>query len=64
MSAPNNLKMARLERGLTQWDVSKETGIPQTTVSLYERGYLEPKPGHKKALARSYGKKVDDLWKS
>ena len=59
----NPLKLARLEVGKSQWDVAKETGIPQSTVSLYERGYLEPKLEHKEILAKLYGKQVEDLWK-
>jgi len=59
----NPLKLARLEVGKSQWDVAKETGIPQTVVSLYERELKEPKPEHKETLARLYGKKVNELWK-
>jgi transcriptional regulator with XRE-family HTH domain len=57
------LKLARLKKGLSQWDVSKRTGVSQTMVSLYEREYLEPKSEHKVALAKLYGRKVKDLWK-
>ena len=63
MSPLNSLKLARLEVGKSQWDVAKETGISQTMLSLYEREYLEPKPEHKKTLAKLYGKKVEELWK-
>jgi len=59
----NPLKLARLEVGKSQWDVAKETGIPQTVVSLYERELKEPKPEHKETLAKLYGKKVNELWK-
>jgi len=59
----NPLRLARLEAGKTQWEVTKETGIPQTRISLYEREYREPTPEHKKTLARLYGKVVEDLWK-
>ena len=59
----NPLKLARLEVGKSQWDVAKETGIPQTVVSLYERELKEPKSEHKETLARLYGKKVNELWK-
>ena len=59
----NPLRLARLEAGKTQWEVTKETGIPQTRISLYEREYREPKPEHKEALAKAYGKEVGELWK-
>jgi transcriptional regulator with XRE-family HTH domain len=57
------VRLARLEKGFSQYDVTKETGIPQSTLSLYEREYVEPKTEHKKALAELYGKKAEDLWK-
>jgi transcriptional regulator with XRE-family HTH domain len=63
MSTLNSLKLARLHTGKSQWDVAKETGISQTMLSLYEREYLEPKPEHKEALAKAYGKQVGELWK-
>jgi transcriptional regulator with XRE-family HTH domain len=59
----NPLRLARLEKGLSQWQVSRETGISQSTISLYEQEYREPKPEHKEALARLYGKEVEELWK-
>jgi transcriptional regulator with XRE-family HTH domain len=57
------LKLARLKKGLSQWDVSKRTGVSQTMVSLYEREYLEPKSEHKEILAKLYGRRVRDFWK-
>ena len=59
----NPLKLARLEQGLSQWAVARETGIHQSTISLYEQGYTDPKPEHKEILAKLYGKKVEELWK-
>ena len=48
------LKLARLHTGKSQWHVAKETGIPQTVVSLYERELKEPKPEHKEALTEHF----------
>lgn len=62
MTKLNPLKLARLEAGKSQWHVSKETNISQTLISLYERELKEVKPDHKEALAKSYGKKVNELW--
>jgi transcriptional regulator with XRE-family HTH domain len=56
------LKLARLERGFSQWDVAKATGIAQTLISLYEREVKEPSEQHKETLAKLYGKKGGDLW--
>ena len=63
MTALNPLKLARLERGFSQWDVAKRTGISQTMISLYEREYREPNDWHMAQLAKLYGKKVKELWK-
>jgi transcriptional regulator with XRE-family HTH domain len=64
MAGLNPLKMARLQIGISQWHVAKETGISQSLVSLYERGLREPKPEHKKALAKLYSDKAQELWES
>jgi transcriptional regulator with XRE-family HTH domain len=60
----NPLKLTRMEKGLSQWEIAKETGIHQSTISLYERGYKDPKPEHKEILAKALGKEVRELWKS
>jgi len=57
------LKLTRMEKGIVQWDVARLTGIHQSTLSLYERGHLEPKPEHKEMLAKLYGKTVEELWR-
>lgn len=62
MSKLNPLRLARLEAGKSQWAVAKETGISQSTISLYEQGYREPKPEHREILAKLYGKQVEELW--
>jgi len=59
----NALKLARLELGLSQWEVARETGISQSTISLYEQKYKEPNPEHKEILAKLYGRRVRDFWK-
>jgi transcriptional regulator with XRE-family HTH domain len=51
----SKLKEMRFHKGLTQWDLVLETGISQSKLSLFERGYLEPKPDEKARLARALG---------
>lgn len=63
MNYLNPLKLARLERGLSQWHVSQETNIHQSLISLYERKLREPSKEHKEILAKLYGKEVHELWK-
>lgn len=36
------MKKARLKTGLTQREVAKETGIPQSTIAYIETGKREP----------------------
>jgi len=63
MSPLTPLRLARLETGKSQWAVARETGIPQTRISLYEREHMDPRPEHKRALAKLYGREVTELWK-
>jgi transcriptional regulator with XRE-family HTH domain len=57
------MKLARLQMGLSQYDVEVSTGIRQVYISLYERKLKEPKAEHKEILAKLYGRKVRDFWK-
>ena len=56
------LKEARFHKGLNQWDVSIRTGICQTKLSLIERGYIDPKEGEKKRIAKVLGCKVSEVF--
>jgi len=62
MTYLNPLRLARLERGLSQWHVSQETNIHQSLISLYERELREPSKEHKETLAKLYSKEVHELW--
>jgi transcriptional regulator with XRE-family HTH domain len=57
----STLRLARLRVGKSQWEVAKETDVPQSTISLYERLLKEPKPGHLEALAKCYGMEPNEL---
>ena len=57
----NRLKQARLERHLTQLQVSQMTGIGNKTISDYERGITEPDSTTLKALASLYDVSIDYL---
>ena len=41
-SFPSKLKQARTLTGFTQREVSRETGIPQSTIANYETGRTQP----------------------
>lgn len=49
------LRRAREERGFTQKEVSERSGIPQTTISSYEKGKSVPTIKAMRCLAIAYG---------
>jgi transcriptional regulator with XRE-family HTH domain len=63
MNTLTPLRLARLEAGLSQWDVCKSTGIHQTTISLYEREVKVPSPNHLEILSELYRKPMEQLCK-
>ncbi len=56
------LRMARLQKRRTQWDLQLETGLPQCRISLIERGYLKPKKEEKVRLAKALGVTQEELF--
>ena len=47
------LKLARIVKGISQWDLSQKTGIPNYRISLIENLRVEPKPEELKSLAEA-----------
>lgn len=45
-----SLKIERLKRGLSQWDVSELTGIKNYRLSLIECGHAEPTDDERQVL--------------
>lgn len=60
-SFPQKLKKARNDTGFTQREVTKETGIAQSTLANYETGRTEPDLENLGILADFYGVSVDWL---
>lgn len=56
-----NLKERRIERKLSQMDISKVLQIPQTTYSRYEQGICEPSISTLIKLADFYNISIDEL---
>ncbi len=54
------LKEARKNKGLTQQALAQATGLSQTAVSAYERGFMEPTVTNLVALAEAL--EVDIYW--
>ena len=49
------LKLTRIAKEISQWDLSQQTGIPNYRISLIENGRVEPKPEELVALAKALG---------
>jgi transcriptional regulator with XRE-family HTH domain len=49
------MKMLRLDRGLSQWELGRAAHMSQGRYSMIERGLIEPTAEERKALAKSLG---------
>ena len=59
-----DLREARFKKKLTQFDLCIKTGIQQSKISHFERGYMVPRDDEKKRIAKALGFKASDLfWK-
>lgn len=58
----NPLKLKRLEKGLTQYQVAYATGVPQVKLSYAERGYPALNLKQRMLLAEYFGSSVEDLF--
>lgn len=56
------LKIIRIKRGITQWDLSHKTGIRNYKISLFENGHIEPNKEEKKKLAKALKVKIADIF--
>lgn len=54
-------KALKDKKGVTDYQVSKETGIPRSTLSEWNAGKYVPKADKLKKLAEYFGVKIEDL---
>ncbi len=47
----SRLRLERIKRGQTLYDVHRETGLPPSRLSLIERGIADAHPGERAKLA-------------
>lgn len=59
---PNRLKLARVERNLTQAELAERVGVTRQTIGLIEGGGYNPTLQLCIRLARATGKSLDDLF--
>ena len=58
----NRLKLARIERGLTQTQLAEKAGVTRQTIGLIEAGGYNPALNLCIELARATGKTLDELF--
>ena len=58
---PTRLREAREKRGLTQADLSKEAGLPSTTISHFESGSRKPSFDNLRRLTKALSVSTDYL---
>ena len=56
-----NLREARFKRQFTQYHLVLKTGIPQSKISLIERGFIEPREAEKIKIARALHLKTNQI---
>lgn len=56
------LKIIRIKKGITQWELSKQTNIPNYKLSLIENEHIEPNEQEKEKLARALKVKIAELF--
>jgi len=59
----DNIRIKRTIKRISQWDLAKKTGIPQSRISLIENCYVTPKKEELEKLAKCLEVEVDDLLK-
>lgn len=62
MTRTNRVKVARVERDLTQEQLAERTGVTRQTIGLIERGGYNPTLKLCLAIARAVGKTLDELF--
>ena len=56
-----NLREVRFKKRKTQYDICKFSGVPQSKISLIERGYASPTRKEKFAIAKALGVDSKDI---
>lgn len=59
----NNLKKIRLEKGMTQGDICRATGMDRGYISRVESGQKNPTISNLEKIAKALGVKPDELLK-
>ena len=57
-----SLREIRFYKGLSQYDITLRTGIPQSKISLIERGYVQPGDDEKERIAKALKCRVGEVF--
>jgi len=57
-----NLKIARVVNGMSQYDLASQTGIPQSRLSLIERGFFRPTQRQSEKIAEAVRSEPEKLF--
>jgi len=57
------IKLLRMSRGISQWEVSHQIGMSQGRYSMIERGLIEPTPEERARLAEVLGAAPSSLFR-
>lgn len=58
----NKLREIRFIKRVSQWLLAKETGIPQSRISLIENNLVRPKDTEIKLIAKTLGLKEGEIF--
>jgi len=57
----NNLRTIRVLKRVSQWELSKQTEIPQSRISLIENNLVNAKTKERTTIAAALGFKAQDI---
>ncbi len=57
-----NLRIARVKRKISQWELSYKTKISQGRISLFERGYRQPTKVQAEKIAQALRVKIEEIF--
>jgi transcriptional regulator with XRE-family HTH domain len=58
----NYLKQIRFNKRITQLELAILAGVHQSRISLFEKGWAEPRSVEKESLAKALGVKPEEIW--
>ncbi len=57
-----DLKVARVKRKMSQWELSYQTGIAQSRISLFEKGFRKPTQEQAEKIAETLQVAIEEIF--